>query len=371
MALNFPADTTQPYVDSTSGLKYIYNDAVGAWESAVQPPVIITNSAPAIDLDGFLWYDTVGAAVYIRFGSQWVLLTNPGGGGGGGGGGGSNLVTISDVPPDPAAAGQLWWNNNLGRLFVYYIDPSTDAQWLEASPNIDGVNSGGAFSGPNAPSGAVEGDLWYNTVTSILSVFHDGNWEETSSAVSGLVTLTANEPIHLTGTATDPVVNIRDASAAQKGAVRLATQAETNAGADTTVALSPGALESILQSSPEIYIKDATDADKGIVELATDAETVTGSSSSLAATPSGVAAALSASGSAVAVGTVILFSNGSSLPAGYLLCDGAAVSRTTYADLYAVTGDLYGAGDGSTTFNLPDMSGAIANLQYGAYCIKT
>lgn len=40
---------------------------------------------------------------------------------------------------------------------------------------------------------------------------------------------------------------------------------------------------------------------------------------------------------------------------GYLLCNGAAVSRTTYADLFAKIGTKFGAGDGSTTFNLPDF----------------
>lgn len=44
-------------------------------------------------------------------------------------------------------------------------------------------------------------------------------------------------------------------------------------------------------------------------------------------------------------------------PAGWLLCDGSAVSRTTYATLYAAIGDTWGAGDGSTTFNLPDLRG--------------
>ena len=44
-------------------------------------------------------------------------------------------------------------------------------------------------------------------------------------------------------------------------------------------------------------------------------------------------------------------------PSGWLICDGAAVSRTTYADLFAVIGTTYGAGDSSTTFNLPDFQG--------------
>ncbi len=48
---------------------------------------------------------------------------------------------------------------------------------------------------------------------------------------------------------------------------------------------------------------------------------------------------------------------GSSAPAGWLLCDGSAVSRTTYAVLFAIVGTTFGAGDGSTTFNLPDLRG--------------
>ena len=44
-------------------------------------------------------------------------------------------------------------------------------------------------------------------------------------------------------------------------------------------------------------------------------------------------------------------------PAGYLLCDGSAVSRSTYAELFAVTGTTYGTGDGSTTFNVPQLQG--------------
>jgi len=46
---------------------------------------------------------------------------------------------------------------------------------------------------------------------------------------------------------------------------------------------------------------------------------------------------------------------GTSAPTGWLLCNGAAVSRSTYADLFAIVGTTYGAGDGSSTFNLPDL----------------
>jgi microcystin-dependent protein len=46
-------------------------------------------------------------------------------------------------------------------------------------------------------------------------------------------------------------------------------------------------------------------------------------------------------------------------PAGYLLCNGAAVSRSTYADLFAVVSTTYGSGDGSTTFNVPQLQGKL------------
>jgi len=46
-----------------------------------------------------------------------------------------------------------------------------------------------------------------------------------------------------------------------------------------------------------------------------------------------------------------------SVPTGWLECDGSTVSRTTYADLFAAIGDTFGAGDGSTTFAIPDLRG--------------
>lgn len=64
----------------------------------------------------------------------------------------------------------------------------------------------------------------------------------------------------------------------------------------------------------------------------------------------------SASTSLVPTGAVLPFA-GSSAPSGYVLCNGSEVSRTTFADLFAVLGVSHGSGDGSTTFNLPDYRG--------------
>ncbi len=54
---------------------------------------------------------------------------------------------------------------------------------------------------------------------------------------------------------------------------------------------------------------------------------------------------------------VIFPYGGASAPTGFLLCDGSAVSRTTYAGLFAIVSTSFGVGDGSTTFNLPDLRG--------------
>ncbi len=57
-------------------------------------------------------------------------------------------------------------------------------------------------------------------------------------------------------------------------------------------------------------------------------------------------------------GAVIPYA-GSTEPGGWLFCYGQAVSRTTYAALFAITSTTYGVGDGSTTFNLPDLRGRV------------
>ena len=49
-----------------------------------------------------------------------------------------------------------------------------------------------------------------------------------------------------------------------------------------------------------------------------------------------------------------------SVPSGFLECNGAAVSRTTYSALFAIIGTTYGAGDGATTFNVPDLQDNVA-----------
>jgi microcystin-dependent protein len=93
----------------------------------------------------------------------------------------------------------------------------------------------------------------------------------------------------------------------------------------------------------------ATTETAGKIEIATTAEVVAATETAKAVTPSNIRYAVPA-------GAVLPFAQNSA-PDGWLKCNGAAVSRTTYATLFAAIGETYGAGDGSTTFLLPDLRG--------------
>jgi len=67
----------------------------------------------------------------------------------------------------------------------------------------------------------------------------------------------------------------------------------------------------------------------------------------------------------VLTGTVLSWAGTGAVPAGYLKCDGSTVSRTTYSALFGVIGTTYGAGDGSTTFRLPDIRGSFPTMGGG------
>lgn len=72
----------------------------------------------------------------------------------------------------------------------------------------------------------------------------------------------------------------------------------------------------------------------------------------------------------ILTGTIVPYSD-STIPSGFLECNGSAVSRTTYANLFAIIGTTYGAGDGSTTFDLPDLQDNVAVGKSGTKALAT
>ena len=168
-----------------------------------------------------------------------------------------------------------------------------------------------------------------------------------STGQAGLVALATNDQTQ-TGTDTTRAVTpaslaSRIASTGQAGLVALATNDQTQTGTDTTRAVTPASLAS----------RTATDARAGIVELADNSETQTGTDTTRAVTPAGLA---SAAALLVPTGAVMPFATATP-PNGWLPCDGRVVSRTTYSLLFFCIGTTFGAGNGSTTFALPDLRG--------------
>lgn len=92
----------------------------------------------------------------------------------------------------------------------------------------------------------------------------------------------------------------------------------------------------------------------GVTATTTEINYIDGVTSSIQAQIDAAVAA--ASGSNLPAGMIITVAN-SSAPTGFLKANGSAVSRTTYADLFTAIGTSYGSGDGSTTFNVPDLRG--------------
>ena len=132
----------------------------------------------------------------------------------------------------------------------------------------------------------------------------------------------------------------------------MATYNYTNGdGVDTLDATTPnGATEpvSVLDDAVrqiKAFLKDPSAGVKSLISRITAAEgTITTIQNTLNST--------------TPIGCVIPFA-GPAAPAGWLICDGSAVFRTTYSSLFSLIGVTYGIGNGTTTFNLPDMRGRV------------
>ena len=188
----------------------------------------------------------------------------------------------------------------------------------------------------------VTGNLTVNGNTTL------GNAGADTLTVVATGTFTGNQTF--TGTATfTSTVTVPDASFANAKLATVATNtikgrvtAGTGAVEDLTGAQATTILSAVVGDS-------GSGGTKGLVPAPAAGDTA-------------AARFLSAAGTfaaAVPVGSITMYA-ANTAPTGWLECSGAAVSRTTYAGLFAAIGTVFGAGDGSTTFNLPDMRGEFA-----------
>lgn len=214
-----------------------------------------------------------------------------------------------------------------------------------------------------------------NSLTSLNTVVAPGTLPLTTETQQGLIRLATQDEANA-GTVSNAALtpaNLPDASETQIGATRLATEAEANALTLTDVAVSPANLP--LSSSTQLGLVElatqeesnaltdttkvitpatqpiATETQLGLVRFATNSEVDNFTDIDAALNPSDVQRLMRLL-QKDEIGVCKWFA-GQTAPAGYLLCQGQDVSRTTYADLFGIIGTVWGEGDGVDTFTLP------------------
>lgn len=206
----------------------------------------------------------------------------------------------SDVPTSPAN-GQLWvdTSNNPPELKIYNGASFSLVSFLPSSAVI--TNPSGT-----EPASPVLGQLWLDTsqTPDELKVYDGANFVRV-------------DPLGITQAAGD------------------ARYLQITAASNTYLPLAGGTLTGTLtlDAAPTADLEAAT---KKYVD-----DEIAGIPAATDLTPAGT----------------VIYTARSTAPTGYLKANGAAVSRTTYATLFSAIGTTYGSGDGSTTFNLPDLRG--------------
>lgn len=220
----------------------------------------------------------------------------------------------------------------------------TDASNSAAAPN--GFPEGMPFSGVNDSARAVMGAVkrFWGRI--------QGAYASTGSANAYVLTPATALAAYVTGERYSFRANFANTGAATLNVSALGAKAIKKMAASGKADLAAGDIQS---GQPVTVEYDGTD-----MVLATPAANsvlpAPGTSGNLL-TSDGTS--WTSAASPVPAGAVMPYAGGST-PGGWLLCNGQAVSRTTYAALFAACGTIYGAGDGSTTFNVPDLRGRVA-----------
>lgn len=208
----------------------------------------------------------------------------------------------------------------------------------------------------------VAGGLAGQVLTKKSNTDEDFKWVDPSAAVNVLVDV---KPERQTLAAAQTIVNFATISAngiaVYVEGVRLIETIDYTVTGLTQITLAAsypaGSVIHCYQNEALDGIAGATETVKGLIELATLEEANAGTDTTRAITPAVLAAVIAeAVANATPSGSVQAFARGTP-PAGWLRCNGAAVSRSTYNKLFAAIGTTFGAGDGSTTFNVPELRG--------------
>jgi len=223
-------------------------------------------------------------------------------------------VRLGGTAPTSPSNGTAWFDDvTAGEMFVYSDSASN---WIQVTGSITSFS---AISG-TPPTAPLDGTFWFDDVTDgELFIYSDSasNWIQVTGSITSFSTIGATPPA---------------------------------APLNGTFWFDDSATGELF-----IYSNDASNwiqvtgvvANVAFSDLTSTPTTLAGY---------GITDAASSSSSSVPAGTVI-YHAANTAPTNFIKANGAAISRTTYADLFAAIGTTFGTGDGSSTFNVPDLRG--------------
>lgn len=293
--------------------------------------------------------------------------------------------------PDPATSdfvstnptrGQLWYNESRGQIFVY-DDTGSPVSWNR----VGGITTSATQPSTGSPITSTEGDLWWDTTTyttdqaeygrnlhilisdvwtRIVADYLPRNGTKIMTGILNMgsfkiealadpdsgddalnLTYADGRYVNVTGDTMTGILNM--------GANRIENVSDPDSGDDVlNLAFADARYVDIAGDTMTGALNMGTNLINDVVDPAQpqDAATrayVDNKFAAVAGTPIGTITA-----------SAVDYNSGSPtppIPSGWLLCDGTAVSRTTYSTLFSLISTNYGVGDGSTTFNLPDYRG--------------